>query len=167
MNCPSRNDDVLLNPGWNQSPPRFAADLTTCEDLNGIANARELGEADRLCSGSRSLRQYELEDSNFKENENEPFAIGKGVKGSSKGNAHPDGCYNHGLLSKLRTGSCTQTIATMKYEHQARLNDWAKWILSVLITSTLVSYFTTNLPEVRHLRKYPYAQMPLVAGFRG
>lgn len=85
MNCPSKNDNVLLTPGWNQSPPRFAADLTTCEDLNGIANARELGDADRLCSGSRSLRRSEVEDRNFKEKEDIPPAIGKGVKGSPKG----------------------------------------------------------------------------------
>jgi zinc transporter 1/2/3 len=85
MNCPSRNDDVLMNPGWNQNPPRFAADLTTCEDLNGIANARELGDADRLCSGARSLRHLELEDNNIKEMEQTPLMGGKGVKGFPKG----------------------------------------------------------------------------------
>ncbi|KAF2273192.1 Zip-domain-containing protein [Westerdykella ornata] len=42
MNCPSRTDDVDLNPGWNQNPPFLAADLTTCEDLNGMINARQL-----------------------------------------------------------------------------------------------------------------------------
>ncbi|TEA10218.1 Zinc-regulated transporter 2 [Colletotrichum sidae] len=42
MNCPSRTDEVTLeHPDWNQNPPFLAADLTTCEDLNGIANARE------------------------------------------------------------------------------------------------------------------------------
>ncbi|GKT86438.1 plasma membrane zinc ion transporter [Colletotrichum tofieldiae] len=42
MNCPSRTDDITLeHPDWNQNPPFLAADLTTCEDLNGIANARE------------------------------------------------------------------------------------------------------------------------------
>jgi zinc transporter 1/2/3 len=88
MNCPSRNDDVLMNPGWNQNPPRFAADLTTCEDLNGIANARELGDADRLCSGSRSLRHLELEDNNIKEMEKTPLVGGQGVKGFSKGDSN-------------------------------------------------------------------------------
>jgi hypothetical protein len=42
MNCPSRTDDVDWNPGWNQNPPFLAADLTTCEDLNGMINARAL-----------------------------------------------------------------------------------------------------------------------------
>lgn len=86
MNCPSRNDDDdLMNPGWNQSPPRFAADLTTCEDLNGIANARELGDADRLSSGNRSLRHLELEDHNIKEIEKWPLTGGEGAKGSFQG----------------------------------------------------------------------------------
>ncbi|KIW85555.1 hypothetical protein Z517_00947 [Fonsecaea pedrosoi CBS 271.37] len=42
MNCPSRTDDVELeHPTWNQNPPDLAADLTTRQDLNGIANSRE------------------------------------------------------------------------------------------------------------------------------
>ena len=41
MNRPSRTDDDLRHPTWNQSPPFLAPDLTTRQDLNGIANARE------------------------------------------------------------------------------------------------------------------------------
>lgn len=41
MNRPSRTDDDLEHPTWNQNPPFLAADLTTRQDLNGIANARE------------------------------------------------------------------------------------------------------------------------------
>jgi hypothetical protein len=42
MNYPSRNDDPSSkHPTWNQSPPLLAADLTTRQDLNGIANSRE------------------------------------------------------------------------------------------------------------------------------
>ncbi|KAL8399547.1 hypothetical protein RB594_000076 [Gaeumannomyces avenae] len=41
MNCPSRTDEPLEeHPDWNQSPPFLSPDLTTCQDLNGIANAR-------------------------------------------------------------------------------------------------------------------------------
>ncbi|KAJ5716931.1 hypothetical protein N7488_002577 [Penicillium malachiteum] len=40
MNCPSRTDDTLKNPGWNQSPPPFSPDTTTRNDFNGIANSR-------------------------------------------------------------------------------------------------------------------------------
>jgi metal iron transporter len=41
MNYPSRNDETLDHPDWNQSPSSLTADLTTNEDLNGIANLRE------------------------------------------------------------------------------------------------------------------------------
>lgn len=48
MNCPSRVDEAIdWNPGWNQNPPFLAPDLTTCQDLNGISNARELKRASR------------------------------------------------------------------------------------------------------------------------
>ena len=40
MNCPSRNDDTLLHPTWNQSPCHLTADLTTRQDLNGNVNFR-------------------------------------------------------------------------------------------------------------------------------
>lgn len=40
MNCPSRTDETTDREGWNQNPPGLAADLTTRQDLNGIANSR-------------------------------------------------------------------------------------------------------------------------------
>ncbi|KAL4798727.1 natural resistance-associated macrophage protein-domain-containing protein [Aspergillus venezuelensis] len=40
MNCPSRTDDTLQHPGWNQNPPPLNADATTREDFNGMANAK-------------------------------------------------------------------------------------------------------------------------------
>lgn len=40
MNCPSRTDDTIDNPGWNQNPPPFSPDTTTRNDFNGLANAR-------------------------------------------------------------------------------------------------------------------------------
>ncbi|KAJ5297486.1 hypothetical protein PENANT_c005G01878 [Penicillium antarcticum] len=40
MNCPSRTDDTLQNPSWNQSPPPFSPDTTTRNDFNGLANSR-------------------------------------------------------------------------------------------------------------------------------
>lgn len=41
MNCPSRTDEPE-GTGMNQSPNSLAADLTTREDLNGMANSRVL-----------------------------------------------------------------------------------------------------------------------------
>lgn len=55
MNCPSRTDDTLEHDGWNQNPPLLAPDLTTCQDLNGIVNARknqdDRGESSALHRG--------------------------------------------------------------------------------------------------------------------
>lgn len=41
MNRPSRTEDDLEHPTWNQNPPFLAPDLTTRQDLNGLANSRE------------------------------------------------------------------------------------------------------------------------------
>ena len=46
MNCPSRTDEPPEFDGWNQNPPPLAADLTTRQDLNGIANLRTQRSSD-------------------------------------------------------------------------------------------------------------------------
>lgn len=132
MNCPSRtDDDILWHPGWNQNPPRFAADLTTCADLNGIANARELGEADQLCT-TRNLRPCQVDHVNGQEiDKGRVVALGEGVKGSEK-------------------GPCTRTTSTTHLaKPHACLTDtlvgWVKWLASVLCTSILISYASDNL----------------------
>ena len=86
MNCPSRTDeDILENPTWNQNPPRFAADLTTCQDLIGIANARELGDTDRLRGGAQGRRRCDVDELQFNEKEKQSAALGEGVKGPQDG----------------------------------------------------------------------------------
>ena len=40
MNCPSRTDESLEDQGWNQNPPALTGDLTTRQDLHGLANSR-------------------------------------------------------------------------------------------------------------------------------
>lgn len=69
MNRPSRTDDDLEHPTWNQNPPFLAADLTTRQDLNGIANAREhrsqcAGPADGLGSpdDEKHARDFAVSD---------------------------------------------------------------------------------------------------------
>jgi hypothetical protein len=53
MNCPSRTDDTLEHDEWNQNPPLLAPDLTTCQDFNGIVNARENQDDRGVSSGLR------------------------------------------------------------------------------------------------------------------
>lgn len=147
MNCPSRtDDDILWHPGWNQNPPRFAADLTTCADLNGIANARELGEADQLCT-TRNLRACQVDHFNGQEiDKDKAIAMGGGVKGSSK-------------------GPCTRTTTHLT-KCQASLTDivvgWAKWLVSVLCTSIFISYASGNLtaPKFFVSQDAPFQRLP-------
>ena len=40
MNCPSRTDELEDHPDWNQNPNSLTGDLTTRQDLIGIANLR-------------------------------------------------------------------------------------------------------------------------------
>lgn len=40
MNCPSRTDETLEHPGWNQNPSPLNPDITTRNDFNGIANSK-------------------------------------------------------------------------------------------------------------------------------
>lgn len=55
MNRPSRTDEPQEGDGFNQSPNSLSGDLTTNNDLNGLANARELRREDvKLQSGSGS-----------------------------------------------------------------------------------------------------------------
>lgn len=53
-----------------------------------MANARELGEVDMLCSSSCSLRHCELEDRITQEKEKQSRSTGEGVIGSPKGMLH-------------------------------------------------------------------------------
>jgi len=42
MNCPSRTDEPLEGDGHNQNPNELSNDLTTNQDLKGLANSRVL-----------------------------------------------------------------------------------------------------------------------------
>ncbi|KAK3358200.1 natural resistance-associated macrophage protein-domain-containing protein [Lasiosphaeria hispida] len=51
---PSRTDEPYEGEGYNQNPNPLAADLTTNQDLNGIANSRENRNRDARTIGSSS-----------------------------------------------------------------------------------------------------------------
>ena len=59
MNCPSRTDETVDHPDWNQNPGPLAGDLTTREDLNGISNLRS--QRSHVLPGGQSL-DAETED---------------------------------------------------------------------------------------------------------
>ncbi|KAJ9145205.1 NRAMP family [Coniochaeta hoffmannii] len=54
MNRPSRTDEPLEGDGYNQSPRSLSNNLTTNQDLKGIANARELRRDDSKSSHDAS-----------------------------------------------------------------------------------------------------------------
>jgi metal iron transporter len=53
MNQPSRNDDTLDHPGWNQNPSSLNADATTRNDFNGIINLRDRRDHSLQTTGSQ------------------------------------------------------------------------------------------------------------------
>lgn len=60
--CPSRTDEPYEGEGHNQSPDHLAADLTTNQDLNGIANSRETRNSDaRAILGSSAGQDHDPE----------------------------------------------------------------------------------------------------------
>jgi metal iron transporter len=60
MNCPSRNDDTIEHPDWNQSPSSLTADLTTRADLNGISNLREMHDSTDLMQQGEGQSESEM-----------------------------------------------------------------------------------------------------------
>jgi metal iron transporter len=59
MNCPSRTEEPE-GTGFNQNPSSLSADLTTRNDLNGIANARVLR---RIASSNvKSVAEHEPDE---------------------------------------------------------------------------------------------------------
>ncbi len=80
--CPSRTDEPYEGEGFNQSPNHLAADLTTNQDLNGIANDREVrNPGARAIAGSSQAR----EDDRDKATDKPPTAPDAGGRASGDG----------------------------------------------------------------------------------
>ncbi|GKT51362.1 zinc-regulated transporter 3 [Colletotrichum spaethianum] len=129
MNCPSRNDDITLeHPDWNQKPPFLAADLTTCEDLNGIANAREQRRARSGAGDGSDGRGDEMNYQTLprlQPDRGAPFREG----GT--------------MVSTPETKRCmvvtTIHLPSGPPRHPLRLWGWVSWIMSVLGCSAIIS----------------------------
>ncbi|KAK3905149.1 natural resistance-associated macrophage protein-domain-containing protein [Staphylotrichum tortipilum] len=90
--CPSRTDEPYEGEGFNQSPNHLAADLTTNQDLNGIANDREIrNPGARAIAGSSQA----LDDDQDKISDKPPAMAAAGGGASGDGMlpsiARPDG----------------------------------------------------------------------------
>ncbi|KAK6524467.1 hypothetical protein TWF281_011375 [Arthrobotrys megalospora] len=132
MNCPAKNDDsVLKHPDWNQSPPFLAPELTTRQDLNGIANSREHGNSndgsvDGWFGGHNEILNGNISSSDPGISTRNPEEMPQWL--SSKKTA--DGDNGH-----LRLPFAGQTSSF------SRLRDWIVWFASVLVCAYLLSAF--------------------------
>ncbi|KAK6223573.1 plasma membrane zinc ion transporter [Colletotrichum tabaci] len=130
MNCPSRNDDITLeHPDWNQNPPFLAADLTTCEDLNGIANAREQRRARGGAADGSDGRGDEMNYQTLprlQPDRRQPVSGG----------------WNHGFHprnKKVHGGDDHAPLLWASVPARSALWGWVSWILSVLGCSAIIS----------------------------
>lgn len=167
MNRPSRTDDDLVHPTWNQNPPFLAPDLTTREDLNGIANSRELKSA---AGGAAAALSLLSERSLF----------------SAQNNLESDDCR---FLFPLCNPTCFLGVRTLRPPQLTRSLDsclrveivplqerlhrlfsrishskawsWTWWAVSVLAMSTLLS--TLGLTPTRAAAPAPATTQPATA----
>ncbi|KAJ0159929.1 hypothetical protein CTA2_8874, partial [Colletotrichum tanaceti] len=131
MNCPSRNDDITLeHPDWNQNPPFLAADLTTCEDLNGIANAREQRRARGAAGDASAGRRDEM---NYQTLPRLQPDRRRPVSGRWNHGFHPRNIKVHG------GDDHTPLLWAASVPARSALWGWVSWILSVLGCSAIIS----------------------------
>ncbi|KAF2797358.1 putative plasma membrane zinc ion transporter [Melanomma pulvis-pyrius CBS 109.77] len=142
MNCPSRTDDDGFNPGWNQNPPLFASALTTCQDMNGIANSRELRNVYCTIDGKSCLGCDGAHGSsiNTRPPECTPVRTKMGARSPSKGP-----CTR---LKESSNAGITDQICPLNTSCRSSTPDlisWILWLLSVLCTSILISSVGRNV----------------------
>ncbi|KAK0647058.1 ZIP zinc transporter-domain-containing protein [Cercophora newfieldiana] len=129
MNRPSRTEDDLEHPSWNQNPPFLAPDLTTRQDLNGITNAR----VQRSHSGAGALG---LE-------EKHPGDIGGAPECDTDPWAHAslamDGTKKVPFIAP-KAGLGGEGHAQLFRPTRSQLWGWIRWVASVVVASTVVSF---------------------------
>jgi metal iron transporter len=78
MNCPSRTEEPE-GTGFNQNPSSLSADLTTRQDLNGIANSRVLRRIPSEIQDGVILNSVPPDDEKLK-GEREKGGVAKGTE---------------------------------------------------------------------------------------
>ncbi|RBR25966.1 uncharacterized protein FIESC28_01239 [Fusarium coffeatum] len=148
MICLSKADESYYQRlTWNQAPSPLAAKHTTRQDLNGISNLREHVDAaqDDGSGGTAGGLLNGHDDSNQAGNHlTEPF---KGsikdagrlsrISGPSSCLKTVDGGDGHLRLHRGTLSSCASHIWS-----------WTVWVLSVLVVSTIISYWNSPAPAV-------------------
>lgn len=153
MNCPSRTDDTWLHDDWNQNPPRFAPDLTTCQDLNGISNARENRVEEKgshlLGSGSNCAYEPSLgrpDPSDRLLPLGEASLTKSGMGGILPSLLLIDSFTDAFSIGRLPSGKDSISLSSQKafpnnnnFITSQRIKDWGLWLLSVICMAALLS----------------------------
>ncbi|KAL4729033.1 hypothetical protein ACLX1H_003441 [Fusarium chlamydosporum] len=148
MICLSKADESYYQRlTWNQAPSPLAATHTTRQDLNGISNLREHVDAaqDDGSGGTAGSLLNGHDDSNQAgSHPAEPFdgAIKDAgrqsrISGLSSCLKTVDGGDDHIRLHRGTLSSCASHIWS-----------WTVWVLSVLVVSTIISYWNSPAPAV-------------------
>ncbi|KAF2257794.1 Zip-domain-containing protein [Lojkania enalia] len=146
MNCPSRTDDSLQRPGWNQNPPCFAADLTTRQDMNGIVNARTLKDAEHLRSGC-----YESQDEKTETCSTLPHGMTLGEAGKGAKSPHNGFCTRFENQFTARH-EYQDVVITPSETFTVSLKRIAQWLLAIFCTLVfLFDLRLSNYPSIMQL----------------
>ncbi|KAK1773498.1 ZIP zinc transporter-domain-containing protein [Copromyces sp. CBS 386.78] len=152
MNRPSRNDDAELHhPFWNQQPHHLAADLTTRQDLNGIANSRthrhgSQGSEVGVCAlnhhpGGGGMGQHHESDTRPPEKKNHSA-------GWWSIDPAPQKLPAAGGEDRARR--TRPSVAPLLRSAASAVPGWVTWVLSVVVTSLIMSTLMTRQQQQQH-----------------
>ncbi|KAM7213926.1 putative transporter [Rhypophila decipiens] len=151
MNRPSRTEDDLEHPDWNQMPPFLAPDLTTRQDLNGIANARVQRSR---CSGAGAAMDGMLDEKGgmigeFASPEQHRPAALPATGSGSHWLAETPVALKSGLLGGEGRAPQPSSLDSKVQSRREKLTGWVLWIASVVAMSTLMNMVGTGkLPSM-------------------
>ncbi|KAM0251834.1 hypothetical protein ACHAP5_001497 [Fusarium lateritium] len=146
MICLSKADEAFYQRlTWNQAPSPLAATHTTRQDMNGISNLREhvdAGQEDGSGGTNGGLLNGHDDSNQAGSHSAEPFMRSlkdagrlSRISGLSSCLKTVDGGDDHIRLPRGTLSSCASHIWS-----------WTVWVLSVLVVSTLISYWNSPTP---------------------
>ncbi|KAK3399563.1 Zip-domain-containing protein [Sordaria brevicollis] len=154
MNCPSRTDDAELeHPFWNQQPHYLAADLTTRQDLNGIANSRTHRHGSQGCEvGVCALNHHPGAGIAQHDSDRRP-QVPPEKNNTSAGRWSIDPAPQKLAAAGGDDRACRTRpeLAPLLRSAAAAVPAWVTWVLSVVVTS-LVMTTLMNHGNDRHVQ---------------
>ncbi|KAK0704569.1 ZIP zinc transporter-domain-containing protein [Lasiosphaeris hirsuta] len=128
MNRPSWTDDDFDHPTWNQNPPSLASDLTTCQDMNGIANARVQRSR---CAGSGAFGL--LDEKQLGERGGVSWL-------DPRRRLFPVPAANGHFLPFVASRAALGGEGQARSSHPSQPWGWIGWMVSVVVVSTVISF---------------------------